>query len=100
MRHRLASGVAVFSKEIDIDVISLREGDNMEPKMPRFSFQERAAEKAAARERDEELLRSGQVSHADMARANGGSIRGARYKGPAKRIQALAASQPSDDDSV
>lgn len=72
----------------------------MKPKVPRYSFQERAAEKAAARERDEELLRSGQVSHADMARTNGGSVRGARYKGPSKRIQALAASLPSEDDSV
>ena len=70
----------------------------MKPKAPRFSFKDRAAEKAAARARDEELLRSGQVSHADMARANGGFVRGARYKGPAKRIQALAASLSSDDD--
>ena len=72
----------------------------MKPKAPRFSFKDRAAEKAAARARDEELLRSGQVSHADMARANGGSLRGASYKGPSKRIQALAASQPSEDDSA
>ena len=72
----------------------------MKPKASRFSFKDRAAEKAAARARDEELLRSGQVSHADMARANGGSLRGARYKGPSKRIQALAASQPSEDDSA
>ena len=56
----------------------------MKPKAPRFSFKDRADEKAAARERDEELLRSGQVSHADMARANGGSVRGVRYKGPAE----------------
>ena len=56
----------------------------MKPKAPRFSFKDRAAEKAAARARDEELLRSGQVSHADMARANGGSVRGVRYKGPAE----------------
>ena len=72
----------------------------MKPKAPRFSFKDRAAEKAAARERDEELLRSGQVSHADMARANGGFVRGARYKGPSKRMQALAASLSSDDDSA
>jgi len=72
----------------------------MKPKAPRFSFKDRADEKAAARARDEELLRSGQVSHADMARANGGSLRGARYKGPSKRIQALAASLPSEDDSA
>lgn len=72
----------------------------MKPKAPRFSFKDRAAEKAAARERDEELLRSGEVSPADMARANGGFVRGARYKGSAKRIQALAASLPSEDDSA
>ena len=53
----------------------------MKPKAPRFSFKDRAAEKAFARERDEELLRSGEVSPADMARANGGFVRGARYKG-------------------
>lgn len=70
----------------------------MEPKVPRFSFKERAAEKAAARKRDEELLRSGEVSHAEMARANGGFVRGVRYKGPAKRIQALVA-KLSDQDS-
>ena len=34
----------------------------MKPKAPRFSFEDRAAEKAAARERDEEILRSGEVS--------------------------------------
>ncbi|MFG6562167.1 hypothetical protein [Sulfitobacter sp. 1A15299] len=70
----------------------------MKPKAPRFSFKDRAAEKAAARERDEELLRSGEVSPADMARANGGFVRGARYKGPSKRMQALAAFLSSDDD--
>lgn len=69
----------------------------MKPKVPGFSPKERAAEKAAARARDEELLRSGGVSHADMARAIGGSVRGVRYIGPAKRIQALAA-KLSDED--
>lgn len=69
----------------------------MKPKVPRYSFKERAAEKAAAR--DEALLRSGEVAHADMARANGGSVRGARYKGPAKRIQALA-TKLSEEDSA
>jgi len=71
----------------------------MKSKAPSFSFKERAAEKAAARDRDDELLVFGEVSHADMARANGGSIRGVRYKGPAKRIQALAA-KLSDEDSA
>jgi hypothetical protein len=60
--------------------------------MSNFSFQERAAEKAAARAKDEEKLQSGEVSHAAMARANGGYLRGARYKGPSKRLQALAES--------
>ena len=63
----------------------------MKPKVPEYSFSARAAEKAAARAVDEEQLRSGRVSRADMARANGGFIRGARYIGPAKRIRALAA---------
>jgi hypothetical protein len=63
----------------------------MKPKVPEYSFSARAAEKAAARAVDEEQLRSGKVSRADMARANGGFIRGARYIGPSKRIQALAA---------
>ena len=100
VRHRLAAGVVVSSKEIDINVIPLRERSNMKPKVPIFSPEELAAEKAPARERDEELLGSGEVSNADMAGANGGSARGVRYKSPAKRIQALAASQPSEDDSA
>lgn len=57
---------------------------------PTFSPQERAAQKVAARARDEEQLRSGKVAPAKMARINGGSLRGSRYKGPSKRIQALA----------
>jgi len=64
----------------------------MKPKLPNFSFKKRAAEKAAARANDEAKLKSGQVSSAVMARANGGSLRGARYKGPSKRIQALVVS--------
>ena len=64
----------------------------MKPEVVYFSFEERAAEKAAARAIDEAKLKSGEVSRADMARANGGHVRDMRYKGPSKRMQALAAS--------
>ncbi len=63
----------------------------MKPKGAKFSFQERAAAKAVARANDEERLQSGQVSPAVIARVNGGSLRGLRYKGPSKRIQAIVA---------
>ena len=63
----------------------------MKPKAPEYSFSARAAEKAASRADDEEKLRSGEVSRADMARINGGSIRNVRYISPSKRIRALAA---------
>lgn len=46
----------------------------MEAQGSKFSFQERAAAKSAARAKDEELLRNGQISHAAMARANGGGL--------------------------
>ncbi len=69
----------------------------MVTKVLRFAFQERAVEKADARERDEEKLRSGEVSHADMALSNGGYMRGFRYKGPSGRIQALATMRSSID---
>ena len=59
----------------------------MSPEEPTFSFSARAAEKAAARERDEEKLASGETTRAEMARINGGSIRGVRYNGPAMRIR-------------
>jgi hypothetical protein len=59
----------------------------MRPEEPKFSFQARAAEKAAARADDEARMRSGEVPPAVMARANGGSLHGARYKGPCKRLQ-------------
>lgn len=64
----------------------------MKSKASKFSFHKRSAEKAAARASDEARLQSGEVSPAVMARANGGLLRGARYKGPSKRIQALVAS--------
>ena len=72
----------------------------MEPKEPKYSIYERAADKVAARAVDEEQLRSGKVSHADMARANSGFIRGARYIGPAKRIRAIAAKLEDMDDDL
>lgn len=61
----------------------------MSPKEPTFSFSARAAEKAAARERDEEKLASGETTRAEMAKINGGSIRGVQYKGPAMRIRSI-----------
>ena len=61
----------------------------MKPKVLNFSFKKRAAEKAVARANDEERLQSGQVSHAEMARVNGGHLRGLRYKGRSKRMQAM-----------
>ncbi len=72
----------------------------MKPKAPEYSFSARAAEKAAARAVDEEQLRSGKVSRADMARINGGSLRGARYIGPAKHIRALAAKLEDTSDDL
>ena len=63
----------------------------MKPKVSNFSFKKRAAEKAVARANDEERLQSGQVSPTEMARVNGGHLRGVRYNGPSKRIQALVA---------
>ncbi len=65
----------------------------MKPEVVYFSFSERAAEKAAARAIDEAKLRSGEVSRADMARANGGHVLGFRYKGPSERMRALAESE-------
>ncbi len=66
----------------------------MKQKDSEYSFLERAAEKTASRASDEEKLQSGETSPAEMSRKNGGSLRGARYKGPSKRIQALASSKP------
>ncbi len=65
----------------------------MKPEVVYFSFSERAAEKAAARAIDEAKLLSGEVSRAEMARANGGHVRGFRYKGPSERMRAFAASE-------
>ena len=63
----------------------------MKRKFSNFSFKKRAAEKAVARANDEERLQSGQVSPAVMSRVNSGHLRGVRYNGPSKRIQALVA---------
>ena len=58
----------------------------------RFSVQHRAAEKAAARARDESDMQSGAVAPAKMARINGGKARGVRRIGPSARLRQLAAS--------
>lgn len=63
----------------------------MDLEAPKYSFARRAAEKAAARAKDEADLRSGAVSPADLARVNGGQVRGVRYVGPSERIQRLVA---------
>lgn len=56
-----------------------------------FSFRERAAEKAAARAKDEARLADGSITPAELSRENGGNLRGrVTYKGPAHRIQRLA----------
>lgn len=51
VRHRMATGVEVSPEKIDTDVIGSQDGSSMKPKVPNFSFKERAAEKAAARAR-------------------------------------------------
>lgn len=55
-----------------------------------ISFQKRAAEKAAARAKDERDLRSGAVSAAEMSRINGGGRHKIKLIGPSKRMQDLA----------
>lgn len=75
----------------------------MKPKVPRFSFRERAAEKAVTRAEDEVRLSSGEVSHADMARSNGGRLRGGRYKGPQsafRRLQPLCDPMKAKPESI
>ena len=64
----------------------------MKPESAQFSFKDRAAKKAAAREQDEVALQSGGASPGRLARINGGGIRGVRYIGPSARIRRLAAS--------
>lgn len=59
-----------------------------EPK--RYSFRERAAEKAAARAKDEARLADGSITPAELSRENG-MLRGKiTYKGPSLRMQRLA----------
>jgi hypothetical protein len=56
-----------------------------------FSFQKRVADKAAARAKDEQDLRSGVVSAAQLARINGGGLlQKVQHAGPSLRIQRLA----------
>lgn len=64
----------------------------MDWEAPKYSFARRAAEKAAARAKDEADLRSGAVAPVETARLNGGGVRNVRYVGPSIRIQRLAAS--------
>ena len=61
----------------------------MKPAARRFSFRDRAAEKASARARDEAALRSGAVTADELARINGG-VRGVKRIGPSDRIRRLA----------
>ncbi|OWY06757.1 hypothetical protein [Thioclava sp. IC9] len=58
----------------------------------KFSFEQRAAEKVAARAKDECELRTGTVSSAKMARMNGGGRHQVKLIGPSKRMQELAKS--------
>jgi hypothetical protein len=62
----------------------------MKPEVQRFSFEQRATEKTAARAKDEAALKSGVVAPAKMVRVNGGSVREVRRTGPAARIRRLA----------
>ncbi|WP_146694566.1 hypothetical protein [Thioclava sp. F42-5] len=55
-----------------------------------FSFEKRAAEKYAARAKDEHDLRSGVVSVAELARLNGGGRKKIKLIGPSARMQKLA----------
>jgi hypothetical protein len=64
----------------------------MKPEVRRFSFERRAAEKAAARAKDEVALQSGMMAPDKMARVNGGSVRDVRRVGPAARIRRIAES--------
>lgn len=59
-----------------------------EPKQ--YSFRRRAAEKAAARAKDEARLADGSITPAELTRENG-MLRGkVTYKGPSLRMQRLA----------
>ncbi|WP_146681717.1 MULTISPECIES: hypothetical protein [unclassified Thioclava] len=55
-----------------------------------FSFEKRAAEKAAARAKDERDIRSGVVSAAKLAHENGGGRRKIKLLGSSARMQKLA----------
>jgi hypothetical protein len=62
----------------------------MKPEVRRYSFEQRAAEKAAARAKDEAALKSGVVAPAKMAHVSGGSVRDVRRIGPAARMRRIA----------
>ena len=62
---------------------------NMKPASEGYSFQRRAAEKAASRAKDEAALRSGEVAPAELARING-AVQGVKRIGPSARIRRLA----------
>lgn len=55
-----------------------------------FSFEKRAAEKAAARAKDERDIRSGVISTAQVARDNGGGRHKIELLGLSDRMQKLA----------
>ncbi|WP_146681575.1 hypothetical protein [Thioclava sp. F28-4] len=55
-----------------------------------FSFDQRAAEKAAARAQDECDIRSGAASAAQIARENGGGRREIKLIGRSERMRKLA----------
>jgi len=61
----------------------------MKPAARRFSFRDRAAEKAAARAEDEAALQSGAVTTAELARING-AARGVKRIGTSVRMRRLA----------
>ena len=61
----------------------------MKPASEGYSFQRRAAQKAASRAKDEAALRSGEVTHAELARING-AVRDVKRIGPSVRLRRLA----------
>lgn len=73
------------------DQAMVRAGKAVEvkPASEGYSFQRRAAEKAASRAKDEAALRSGEVAPAELARING-AVRGVKRIGPSARIRRLA----------
>lgn len=58
--------------------------------MKTFSFHERQLEKEKSRQKDEQDMKSGKISHLEMTNVNGGHVHNCRYIGPSIRIQELA----------